>query len=131
LKLFSCVNLLCGPLKRSFYSLFKLANSCQKNSNLHTNSLKKLLIMNEKCYNCVKKWHATSLFLTENACKNEPLWHFFNASWAIQKSHILWTQMNEKTCAFNNWHQKIVFCMYLFLKIWSKQIVISTIRRPN
>jgi hypothetical protein len=33
-------------------------------------------------------------------CKNEPLWHFFNASWTIQKSRILWTQTNEKTCTF-------------------------------
>jgi hypothetical protein len=32
-----------GPLKRSFHSRFKLAHSCQKNFNLHTNSLNKLL----------------------------------------------------------------------------------------
>jgi hypothetical protein len=33
-----------GPLKRSFHSRFKLANSCQKKPNLHTNSLNKLLL---------------------------------------------------------------------------------------
>jgi hypothetical protein len=32
-----------GPLKRSFHSRFKLAHSCQKKANLHTNSLNKLL----------------------------------------------------------------------------------------
>jgi hypothetical protein len=31
-----------GPLKRSFHSRFKLADSCQKRPNLHTNSLNKL-----------------------------------------------------------------------------------------
>jgi hypothetical protein len=31
-----------GPLKRSFHSRFKLAHSCQRKSNLHTNSLNKL-----------------------------------------------------------------------------------------
>jgi hypothetical protein len=31
-----------GPLERSFHSRFKLAHSCQKNPNLHTNSLNKL-----------------------------------------------------------------------------------------
>jgi hypothetical protein len=33
-----------GPLKRSFHSRFKLTHSCQKNPNLHTNSLNKLLL---------------------------------------------------------------------------------------
>jgi hypothetical protein len=32
-----------GPLKRWFHSCFKLAHSCQRNPNLHTNSLNKLL----------------------------------------------------------------------------------------
>jgi hypothetical protein len=32
-----------GHLKRSFYWRFKLAHSCQKRPNLHTNSLNKLL----------------------------------------------------------------------------------------
>jgi hypothetical protein len=32
-----------GPLKRSFHSRFKLAHSCQKRPNLHTNSLNKLV----------------------------------------------------------------------------------------
>jgi hypothetical protein len=36
-----------GPLKRSFHSRFKLAHSCQKKPNLHTNSLNKLLLFNE------------------------------------------------------------------------------------
>jgi hypothetical protein len=31
-----------GPLKRSFHSCFKLAHTCQKKANLHTNSLNKL-----------------------------------------------------------------------------------------
>jgi hypothetical protein len=35
-----------GPLKRSFDSHFKLAHSCQKKANLHTNSLNKLLLTN-------------------------------------------------------------------------------------
>jgi hypothetical protein len=34
-----------GPLKRSFHSRFKLALSCQKRPNLHTNSLNKLLFL--------------------------------------------------------------------------------------
>jgi hypothetical protein len=34
-----------GPLKRSFYSRFKLAHSCQKKPNLHLNSLNKLLLI--------------------------------------------------------------------------------------
>jgi hypothetical protein len=34
---------------------------------------------------------------------------FFNASGAIQKSHILLTQINEKNCAFNNGRQKNTF----------------------
>jgi hypothetical protein len=33
-----------GSLKRSFHSRFKLAHSCQKKPNLHTNSLNKLLL---------------------------------------------------------------------------------------
>jgi hypothetical protein len=82
-----------GPLKRSFYSRFKLAHSCQKNPNLHTNSLKKLLIMNKKFYNCVKKWHATAIFLTQNACKNKPL--FLTLLDRFKNHiHILWTQTN-------------------------------------
>jgi hypothetical protein len=44
----SCVNWALfgtrGPLKRSFHSRFKLAHSCQKKPNLHTNSLNKLLL---------------------------------------------------------------------------------------
>jgi hypothetical protein len=32
-----------GPLKRSFYSRFKMAHSCQKRPNLHTNSSNELL----------------------------------------------------------------------------------------
>jgi hypothetical protein len=31
-----------GPLKRSFHSRFKLLHSCQKKTNLQTNSLNKL-----------------------------------------------------------------------------------------
>jgi hypothetical protein len=45
----SCVNCAFfgtrGPLKHSFHSRFKLAHSCQKNPNLHTNSLNKLLFL--------------------------------------------------------------------------------------
>jgi hypothetical protein len=48
----SCVNWVFfgtrGPLKRSFHSHFKLAHSCQKNPNLHTNSLN-LLLFNKGC----------------------------------------------------------------------------------
>jgi hypothetical protein len=44
----SCVNWALfgtrGPLKRSFHSRFKLAHSCQKKPNSHTNSLNKLLL---------------------------------------------------------------------------------------
>jgi hypothetical protein len=59
------------PLKRSFYPRFKLAYSCQKKSQFTYELVKKTTnkIMNEKFYNCVKKWHATALFLTQNACK--------------------------------------------------------------
>jgi hypothetical protein len=28
-------------------------------------------------------------FLMQNACKNEPQWHFFNASWPIKKSYFM------------------------------------------
>jgi hypothetical protein len=35
-----------GSLKHSFHSRFKVAHSCQKKSNLHTNSLNKLLFFN-------------------------------------------------------------------------------------
>jgi hypothetical protein len=34
---------------------------------------------------------------------------FFNASWPIQKSRILWTQTNEKACIFLTDVKKIVF----------------------
>jgi hypothetical protein len=34
-----------GPLKRSFYSRFKMAHGCQKKPNLQTNSSNKLLLM--------------------------------------------------------------------------------------
>jgi hypothetical protein len=48
----SCVNWVFfgtrGPLKSSFHSRFKLAHSCQKKLNLHTNSLNKLLLW--KCF---------------------------------------------------------------------------------
>jgi hypothetical protein len=71
-----------------FYSRFKLAHSCQKNPNLHTNSLKKLLLMNEKFYNCVKKMTRYDTFFNLNAKMNR-YGTFFNASWPIQKSHIL------------------------------------------
>jgi hypothetical protein len=51
-------------------------------------------------------------FFNANAWKNEPQWHFFNVFGPIQKSHILWTQMNEKSCAFNNGRQKnVLFLM--------------------
>jgi hypothetical protein len=44
----SCVNWALlgtrGPLKRSFHARFKMAHSCQKKNNLHTNSLNKLLL---------------------------------------------------------------------------------------
>jgi hypothetical protein len=33
-----------GPLKRSFHSRFKMAHTCQKRPNLHTNSSNKLLL---------------------------------------------------------------------------------------
>jgi hypothetical protein len=39
-----------GPLKRSFHSRFKLAHSCQKKPNLHTNSLNKLLLKKIKTW---------------------------------------------------------------------------------
>jgi hypothetical protein len=39
--------------------------------------------MTEKIYNCVKKWHATALSLTQNAWKNEPLLDRF-------KNHIFY-----------------------------------------
>jgi hypothetical protein len=35
-----------GPLKRSFHSRFKMAHTCQKRPNLHTNSSNKLLFSN-------------------------------------------------------------------------------------
>jgi hypothetical protein len=48
----SCVNWVFfgtrGPLKSSFHSRFKLAHSCQREPNLHTNSLNKLLLW--KCF---------------------------------------------------------------------------------
>jgi hypothetical protein len=40
-----------GPLKRSFHSRFKLAHSCQKKLNLHSNSLNKLLLLIKMCCN--------------------------------------------------------------------------------
>jgi hypothetical protein len=51
----------------------------------------------------------TALFLTQ---MHETMNHhgtFFNVSGPIEKSHILRTQMNEKTCAFNNGRQKTFF----------------------
>jgi hypothetical protein len=46
----SCVNWaffgIRGSLKHSFHSRFKVAHSCKKKSNLHTNSLNKLLFFN-------------------------------------------------------------------------------------
>jgi hypothetical protein len=44
-----------GPLKRSFQSRFKLAHSCQKRPNLHTNLLNKLPLSSNviKVTNCV------------------------------------------------------------------------------
>jgi hypothetical protein len=40
-----------GALKRSFQSRFKMAHSCQKKANLHTNSLNKLLFQLPKFTN--------------------------------------------------------------------------------
>jgi hypothetical protein len=70
-----------GPLKRLFYY--------QKNPNLHTNSLKKLLIMNEKFYNCVKK---------------DTLRHFFNAK-CVQK----WTAMALFLTLFDRFKNHIFY----------------------
>jgi hypothetical protein len=44
--------------------------------------------MNDKFYNCVKKLHATELFLTQMREKMNR-YAFFNAFGPIQKSHIL------------------------------------------
>jgi hypothetical protein len=54
-----------GSLKHSFHSRFKLAHSCPKKPNLHTNSLNKLLfchnfdvIRNQQIFPAVKKTNA-------------------------------------------------------------------------
>jgi hypothetical protein len=39
-----------GPLKRSFHSCFKLAHTCQKKANLHTNSFNKLTCLQINLY---------------------------------------------------------------------------------
>jgi hypothetical protein len=46
------------PLKRSFHSRFKLAHSCQKKPNLHTNSLNKLLLLQKhRSHNKILQGH--------------------------------------------------------------------------
>jgi hypothetical protein len=57
-----------GSLKLSFHSRFKLAHSCQKKPNLHTNSLNKLLhIMFSIFFNCLLIWKKRNIFETSNS----------------------------------------------------------------
>jgi hypothetical protein len=79
-----------GTLKRSFHSRFKLAHSCQKKPNLHTNSLNKLCTINFVFYNVNyiayrKNKSNKSIFLNEN--KN--IVSFFTADIVYYKSIML------------------------------------------
>jgi hypothetical protein len=64
----------------------------------------------------LKKWHATALFLMQIREKMNRNGTFFNDSGPIQKSRILWMQMNEKICTFNNGRQKNMYLCNLCIK---------------
>jgi hypothetical protein len=104
----------------------------KKKTNLHTNSLKKLLIMNEKFYNCVKKWHATAhatcvqkwtampLFLTLDRFKN----HVFYEHKRMKELALFLTDVKKynyiilqklKTFYFIKFECIIVVCAFTLL----------------
>jgi hypothetical protein len=100
----------------------------KKNPNLHRNSLKKL-IMNEKFYNCVKKWHATALFFNAKCVQKWTALALFltldqnsltfKFSKSSEKLKFLYSRQSLSNGQWRNW---IVSVVYHLLR-WNYHIV--------